>query len=170
MALRVGRMRFCCWMMGNPVSRLRRCFTLMTTRCVAGTNNICPRAGMQWPMTVGKAGNRGCPLSSCQDTSAMARQPGTPGEVAFLASICPASQPNRTPLGRHAQFGHTQSALCNVQPVHRGDFRLLPHDTAKKMARVPRHRHRQLPRRITQGIQSDLRGKTSGQFRRGNIQ
>jgi hypothetical protein len=25
------------------------------------------------------------------------------------------------------------------------------------MARVPRHRHRQLPRRVTQGIQSDLR-------------
>ncbi|WP_275450478.1 DUF1761 family protein [Octadecabacter arcticus] len=27
------------------------------------------------------------------------------------------------------------------------------------MARVPRHRHRQLPRHIAQGIQSDLRGK-----------
>lgn len=27
------------------------------------------------------------------------------------------------------------------------------------MARVPRHRHRQLPRRIAQRIQSDLRGK-----------
>jgi len=50
------------------------------------------------------------------------KQRRTPGEVAFLASICPASQPNRAPLGRHARLGHTQSALCNVQPVHQGDF------------------------------------------------
>ena len=89
----------------------------------------------------------------------MAKQRRTPGEVAFLASICPASQPNRAPLGRHARLGHTQSALCNVQPVHQGDFRFLPHDPTRKMARIPRHRHRQLPHRIVQGIQENLSPK-----------
>ncbi|MFT5624617.1 MAG: HlyD family secretion protein, partial [Lentimonas sp.] len=40
----------------------------------------------------------------------------------------------------------------------------------KKMARVPRHSHRQLPRCIAQGLQSDLSGETSGQFRRTSIE
>jgi hypothetical protein len=75
-----------------------------------------------------------------------------------LSSVCPAPQPDRASLGCYAQMGHPQSALCNVQPMHRGHFRLLPQDPARKMARVPQYRHRQLPRRITQGIQSDLRG------------
>jgi hypothetical protein len=89
----------------------------------------------------------------------MAKQRRTLGEVAFLASICPASQPNRAPLGRHARLGHTQSTLCNVQPVHQGDFRFLPHDPTRKIARIPRHRHRQLPHRIVQGIQDNLSPK-----------
>jgi hypothetical protein len=56
-------------------------------------------------------------------------------------------------------LGHTQSPLCNVQPIQRGHFRLFPQDPARKVAQVPQHRHRQLPRRIAQGIQSDLGGE-----------
>tara|TARA_B110000208_G_scaffold135024_1_gene163305 strand:- start:66 stop:347 length:282 start_codon:yes stop_codon:yes gene_type:complete len=37
---------------GKSLSRLRRYFTLMMTRCVAGTNNIWLMAGMHWYFVV----------------------------------------------------------------------------------------------------------------------
>ena len=66
-------------------------------------------------------------------------------------------------------MGHPQSSLRHIQPVHRSNFGVLSQNSAQQVARVHRHRHRQLSDHLAEKIQSRLIQQKLGQFRSSSI-